>query len=487
MIHVIIAEGLIDTYFVAENVRGVDAITTALAPFTPERVAAEAGVDAADIVAAARLYGQAGRAYTMAGTGANMAGPGTLIEYLVLTLNTLRGHWMRAGDVIEALPVLIPMREYRAQATSPVDGHWALGEAFVRGLHQTAAGNPASAMIDHMLLDDDRRFRAVISYGGNPVLAMPDYEKADRAFRSLDLLVQIDPWMSATSMLADYILPPLLPFETASSTVQLDQLSGRATGFGMALPYSNCSDALVPPPVGTDMLEEWQMFTELGRRMGLTLTPRRFDGTAFEVAPDMSSEQLRATMYQGGRIPITDVLAHEGGALYPDKEVRVQPKEAGWEGWLEVGARPMLDELAERAEALTRPAGCADYPFRLISRRMRHVHNSFCNLASTNRGKAYNPAFVHPDDLVHAGLAEGDRVVLCSARGRLEAIVEADPSLRRGLVSMAHCFGGKAGDYARDGGNVNALVPNDDVFDRFTGQPRMSNVPVRIEPLLPVS
>jgi anaerobic selenocysteine-containing dehydrogenase len=115
---------------------------------------------------------------------------------------------------------------------------------------------------------------------------------------------------------------------------------------------------------------------------------------------------------------------------------------------------------------------------------MRHVHNSFCNIEANNRGKAYNPAYLHPDDLASAGLVEGDSVVLQSAHGRIEAIVEADASLRPGLVSMAHCFGGRAGDYARDGSNVNVLIRNDDVFDRFTGQPRMSNVPVRIEPVL---
>jgi hypothetical protein len=48
---------------------------------------------------------------------------------------------------------------------------------------------------------------------------------------------------------------------------------------------------------------------------------------------------------------------------------------------------------------------------------------------------------------------------------------------------MAFGYGGgpDADDRFREiGSSPNRIIPNDQVFDRYTGQPRMSNVPVRV-------
>jgi anaerobic selenocysteine-containing dehydrogenase len=60
--------------------------------------------------------------------------------------------------------------------------------------------------------------------------------------------------------------------------------------------------------------------------------------------------------------------------------------------------------------------------------------------------------------------------------------VKADDTMRPGVVSMTHMFGGLPNDHdvIRDGSSVNQLTSDDVVYDRFSGQPRMSNVPVRL-------
>ena len=116
MIHVILDEDLYDRQFVAEETEGLDALRTAVAQFTPDAVADMAGIDAADIVSAARTYAGAKKAYVMAGTGANMVQYGTLLEYLVLCLTTLCGGYQRAGDEVTNPGVLSPFRPFKAQA-----------------------------------------------------------------------------------------------------------------------------------------------------------------------------------------------------------------------------------------------------------------------------------------------------------------------------------------------------------------------------------
>jgi hypothetical protein len=71
-------------------------------------------------------------------------------------------------------------------------------------------------------------------------------------------------------------------------------------------------------------------------------------------------------------------------------------------------------------------------------------------------------------------------------RDQITCVVDTDPSLRRGLVSMAHAFGGlpEEDDRFRElGSSTSRLLVNDAGFERYSGQPRMSAVPVEIEPL----
>jgi hypothetical protein len=61
--------------------------------------------------------------------------------------------------------------------------------------------------------------------------------------------------------------------------------------------------------------------------------------------------------------------------------------------------------------------------------------------------------------------------------------VEPDPGVPSGYVSIAFAYGSdkeSGEDVERTGTNPNALINCDSVFDRYTGQPRMSNIPVDV-------
>jgi len=85
---------------------------------------------------------------------------------------------------------------------------------------------------------------------------------------------------------------------------------------------------------------------------------------------------------------------------------------------------------------------------------------------------------------VALGIAAGSVVRIRSSLSAIDAITEADPSLRRGVVSMAFGYGThspETDDVRRHGSSPNRLVPVDVVFDPYTGQPRMSSLPVAVE------
>jgi anaerobic selenocysteine-containing dehydrogenase len=125
----------------------------------------------------------------------------------------------------------------------------------------------------------------------------------------------------------------------------------------------------------------------------------------------------------------------------------------------------------------------AEYPFRLVCRRANHVYNSSCNVPATNRGMPYNPLFVHPDDLAKLRLDPGDLVDITSDLSSIPAVIAPDHTMRRGAVTMWFGFGRRPDTddlVCEVGTNANRLVATDAVYDRYTGQPRMSNVPVKI-------
>jgi anaerobic selenocysteine-containing dehydrogenase len=494
LIHVILAEGLSDDAFLAEHTEGLEALRQAVAPFTPERVAARADVRAEDLVEAARLFASEGPGVATAGTGPNMSGHTTLFEYLLRCLNTICGRWQRAGDLVAEPPCLGLPTAPKAQALPPMREYaYGFGEKMrVRGLANTAAGMPTAALADEILLPGEGRVRALISHGGNPVAAWPDQLKTIEAMESLDLLVQIDAKMSATAAMADYVIAVKHPLEMPGITLTQEYLSAYAVGFGTTAPWAQYTPALLEPPEGADVIDDWEFFYGLTRRLGLELVVRpvsftgtvRVAGTPLDMVEKPTTDELFEIVTRGSRIPLAEVKRHRAGALFPDPPVRVAERDPGWKGRLDLANPVMRSDLADVAGSLDAAPDDA-WPFHLVSRRQPNVLNSTGrDEPGQTRGRTTNAAYVHPDDLDALGLAPGELVSIRSARGSIPGVVEADPSLRRGLVSMAHSWGDRPerdGDVREIGANTGRLSSVEVDYERYTGLPRMSNIPVRVE------
>jgi anaerobic selenocysteine-containing dehydrogenase len=494
MIRVIIEEGLHDRAFIAENATGIANLRRAVASFGPDSVSVRADISADDLVSAARLFASHRRGYAAAGTGPNMTSQGTLIEYLILCIDTICGHWMRPGEQVRGALSISPAHAQpkKAQAMAPFPSY-GFGESLrVRDLRDTAAGLQTAALPDEILLPGEGQVRALLSIGGNPAAAWPDQVKTVEALRALDLLVHTDVQMSATAKLADYVIASKLPYELPGSNLFNDFVALFSNGLGQSRSYAQYTPAIVDPPDGADVVEEWGLLFRLAQRMGLQLEVYPGLGSLLpggaptypEMAQVPTPEELLDLVHSGSRIPLEEVKRHPHGAFFPYPSVYVEDKDPGWEGRLDIGNADMMSDLAEVARDSIR-VGVSDtaFPLRLISRRLRHVHNS-PGIAIPEGRPRYNSAYVHPDELARLRIESGSVVQIRSARSTVRAIVQGDATVRTRVVSMTHAFGdlpGSDGEVTLMGSSTSRLIDSAGVFDPYSGQPRMSNVPVRIE------
>jgi anaerobic selenocysteine-containing dehydrogenase len=512
MLHVILNEELYDVDFCEASVSGFTELADRVSKFTPEYAGERAGVSPDGIRLAARTFagnprqGETLRGCGVAGTGPNMSPHGNLTEYLLLALNTVCGRWRREGDRVPNPGALLPLAAPKAMASPPRAG-WGRGETLrSRDLGNSAAGLPTAAMADEILYEGEGRIRVLICIGSNPVAAWPDQLKTVRAMQNLDLLVTLDMKMSQTSKFADYVIAPKLSLETPGVSVSSESIEQTYVAHGYPEPYAQYSPAIVDPPPDSDVIEEWEFFYGLSQRMGFQLKcypirPEtgalrgRRDVVEFDMEKKPTSDWVLDGLMNGSRVPLDEIRKHRHGKIYDDLEVRVGPGDPGCLDRLDVGNETMLDELAAiRAEHGGNPRAESDsadsdsgYPFRLISRRLPNVYNSSGrDIAKLNGRKPYNPAFLHPDDLSMLGLAKGDLVEITSTHASILGIAEPAPEVRRGVISMAHCFGAaprkdESPQEVREiGSNTSRLVDNERNFDPHTGIPRMSSIPVAV-------
>lgn len=496
IVRLVIEERLYDADFVTENAEGLEQLAAAVSDYTPDYVEQRTGVPAADVVRASRIFSKAQRGCALAGTGPSFATRGTITEYLCMALNTLCGRWAREGDKAPRPNVMLPAHTPRAQPIPPFPG-WGFGEKMrVRRLTMSAAGMPTAALSDEILLEGEGQVKALICVGANPMMAWPDQRRTRVAMDKLELLVAIDHELSATAELADYVIAPMLSFEAPGMSHSVETLKYYGFGLGTPRPWAQYAPRIVDPPQGSEVIEDWLFFQGLAKRMNIDMKIM----TSFRAGPHSEgaslfmeidhdnpprTEEILEDMTRTSRVSLEEVKRNPHGRLYDEIDERVLPRENGNKDRLQLGAKYIVDWLRKiREEDYLAMRQDEEYPFLLVSRRANNFLNSIGRTSEMlSKGQGFNPVFVHPDDLEGLDLTAGDRVLITSSYDSIPAIVEADETLRRGVVAMHQAFGGQPDEdrrFREIGSNTNRLMSADCEYDEVTGIPRMGALPVAI-------
>jgi len=479
MIKVILDRGLQDSEYVGAYVSGVDALHAAVAGFDLDYAQRRSGVPKQKIEAAAVTFATARSGGAISGTGLHMAGHHNAATHLVMALNGLCGRYDRPGGMTRSEGALghaftadsrpIPIGTPPRSRIREIDG--------LPGLFGAYAEMPTNTLADEILTPGDGQVRALIVNGGNPALVFAETGRVRRALESLELLVVIDLFRSATASFAHYVFAARHPFERPDVSKLMDA--------SYPFPFGHYTPALVEGP--DEAIEEWQVFWGIARRLGI---PLRVGSLTADTTP--TTDELLDAMYRHARVPLDELRAHPSGLAFGERTMQaggVIPNMIGHaDKRLAAGHPALIEELAEvRAEGGALGSdGTADpgFAFRMITYRMPEVYcTQGQNLPSLAKKRPYNPVLMHPDAMSRLGLADGDGVWVENDFGRVEAVVEASEDVARGTVALAFGWGDPSDPRpAREkGSNVQALTSADRGYDPVTGLALQSAIPVNVQ------
>ena len=508
--HVIMVEGTADLGAASEWIDqvAVDSVIDALAGFTPESVSAITGIDAsvtrriaAELMAApsAAVYGRMGTTTSGLCLDGSVLPMATLTSWLIDVINIAIGSLDKPGGVMFALP---------AAGGPSTEGSSGIGHGVsipgrrrtrVRELPSVLGEFPVSALAEEIDTPDPEtgaHIRAVFVVGGNPIVSTPDSGRLKEAFESLDLLVSVDPYLTATNSLADVILPVSSPMTRPHYDVVFNNLSVRN--------QARYSPAVFPVPEG-EMDEADVLLTLAGIAVGINSghelsstemddivaanvaasavkdTASRLHGSSVDtvlasVAPRRGVDRILDIRFRSSPAGLTlqDVIdAPHGidlGALTPRlPEVLRTPS-----GRIEFAPPVLVSALAAAHAALgDSPTSVRPGTFLLVGRRQLRSNNSWMKDIKNLQGGSNKPtAQMHPLDAAEAGRVDGEMISVTSASGTLSIELAVSDTVSRGCICIPHGWA----DF-----NVNVLVGVDHI-DPLGGTAVLSGLPVELEP-----
>lgn len=473
IIRVILKQGWHNHSFCNRFVTSLEQLEHAVAPFTLAYGSQKTGIDADKILYAAKLFATAGRANAGLGTGPCFGPHSNLAEHLTAVLNALCGAYKRAGDVV---------RRGLANTSEVVEGvnspnrTWETGiKLRTADIGQLNSEFPSSRLPHEILHQGEDRIRALVVCGGNPLTAIGDTDKTYSAFKKLELLVCIDPRWSPTGRLAHYIIPTKLPIEREDMNIALD---GQRI-----IQWVDHTPPVIQPPA--DMLEDWEVFWELSRRMGVQLNfhpgswgTQQGPGIDLDMQTRPRAGELYRYVCETAGIDYDTLRQQPGGMMLATEALVVQPAAEDDGARLDLCPNDVGDEIKA---VLAEPDGSDPrYPYLLISRRVQRVMNAmYHNLELTQKKYTMAPLYMHPADIEAEALQPGNTVSIRSRQGKIVGQLTADQTLQRGVVAMPMGWGST---HPQDAGSTltSRLVSIDTDVQAINFMPRQTAIPVAV-------
>ncbi|MFN7977420.1 MAG: molybdopterin-dependent oxidoreductase [Vicinamibacterales bacterium] len=427
MMHVIIRDGLVDHDYVTQYAVGYDALVERVRDYAPADVAASVGIAADEIERFARAYATTTPSLLRPLIGIEHHTNGAMQFRTIACLPVLTGAWRHRGGGLARSTHALHFNVLDMDGVLRPD----LWKPGVRTLNMRDLGH------DLCSTTLTPPVQALMVYGANPVVTIPDQNAIIRGLRREDLFTVVhDLVMTDTARFADYVLP---------ATSQIEHLD-------LAPAWGHLYLGLNRPAIAPrgEALCNTELFRRLAHALGRT-EPWLFES---------DESMIRAALASGH--PWLDGITYE--RLWNDGHVKLQRPD-DWRpfahggfptrsGKAELYSEPLKEQGLDPLPAGNIPTG---HGLQLITGKALHFMNSSYSHIDRHRSRA-GTLFIelHADDARARGVANGDLVRVSSEVGAVQAVCQVSDRVAAGVAWMP--FGGLADAAGTDRG-VNALVP----------------------------
>ncbi|RZI39884.1 molybdopterin oxidoreductase family protein [Herbaspirillum sp. HC18] len=440
MMHVLIAESLLDEDYVARYTLGFEQLKARAAEWTPQRTAETCGITVDEVLQLAREYGATAKrgdpVAIRVNYGVQRIHGGGMAVRNIACLPALVGAWRHAAGGIQL---------------SSSDGFPKNTRVLQRPdlLAKQSRTINMSTIGDDLLRDTSPEFgpkiEAVIVYNSNPVAVAPESAKVARGFARDDLFtVVLEHFQTDTADHADIVLP---------ATTQLEHVDIHSTYGHLYMMANNAAVA----PLG-EAKPNTEIFRLLAARMG-------FDDPCFKESDDEIASQAfnrndaRAIHFDWDslkrkgwqKLNVPDAPFAEGGFPTPSGRCELyseRMKAAGFD--------PLPTFTPPHESVASNPVLGKKYPLSMISPPARNFLNStFVNVQSLRDTEGEPHLDMHPDDAAARGIEDGTQVRIFNDRGSYVAKARVTDKARPGLVVGLSIWWKK---FAADGKNANEVT-----------------------------
>ena len=482
MLHICLWEDLVDTAFIAQHTDGFADLKRTVREYTPRFVAETCGIAEADLVTAARWFGQSPAALSLYCQGLNQSASGTAKNAALINLHLATHQIGRAGAgpfSLTGQPNAMGGREVGGMANL-LSGHRELADPVHRaevaalwGIDDVPA-RPGKTAVDMFEAVASGEIKLLWIACTNPAQSLPNQKRVRQALDTAELVVVQEAFRNtATVDHADVLLPASAWSEKEGTVTNSERRISRI-------------DAALPPP--GEAWHDWQIVVEFGRRLEVLLGPRRSDGKSlfpFASAEEIWNEHREST--RGRDLDITGLsyaMLAEGPQQWPCPEGATRGRQRLYED----GIFPTANGRARFVDTAYRPvaeAVDAHYPFHLTTGRLRDQWHGMSRTGTVAQlfAHAGEPAVVMaPGDMERRLLRAGDLVHVTIRRG--SQILPAMPGedMRAGQAFIGMHWGQEylsgRGPHGEGTFGVNALTSA--ALDPSSKQPELKHAAVKL-------
>ena len=465
--------GAIDQAYLAAHVRGFDAVVSALAKDdqAPSAVAADCGIEAADLLAFFDLFAGAPRTVSLFSMGANQSAQGVAKGLSIINAHLATGRIGKPGACpfsITGQPNAMGGRETGGMANT-LAGHMDFDPADRDRVARfwsaadTARG-PGLKAIDMFEAVHDGRIKAIWIMATNPAVSLPNAGRVREALARCPFVVVSDCMTGTdTAAFAHVRLPAQGWGEKDGTVTNSERRISRQR-------------ALFPAP--GEARADWRIIAGVAQAMGFA------DAFSWPSSASVFREWARLTAYQntGRQLNLAGLvgLTPDGYDALEPVQWPVRPDGQGTPRLFEDGGFQTPDGRAHMVPV--RPQGPASavspaYPLALNTGRIRDQWHTMTRtgLAPDLCRHAPEPFVeVHPADAEALGIKEAALVRVQTSQGEAVALARLTDRQRRGGIFMPMHWT----DVFAPSGRVNPLVAAE--RDPTSGQPEFKHTPARL-------